>query len=297
MTTNLEYYKVFYYVALTGSLTGAADMLNISQPAVSQTIKQLESGLGVKLVQRVKYGVMLTKEGEVLYSYVKNGYQLFEAAERALKEMLCVDTGEIILGASDMTLEFFLLPYLEKFHEKYPNVKITVTNAPTPETIRNLKNHVIDFGVISTPFDTDESIKAVEVKEISDTFVAARKYIKYKNKTLDFKDLESLPIIALDGNTSTRKYVDTFMKENGVELKPEFELATSDMIVQFALKNLGIGSVMREFASKYIEDGTLFELRFRQMIPKRHFCLVTNENTILSTAAKTLLTYITEGTL
>lgn len=166
MTTNLEYYKVFYYVALTGSLTGAADMLNISQPAVSQTIKQLESGLGVKLVQRVKYGVMLTKEGEVLYSYVKNGYQLFEAAERALKEMLCVDTGEIILGASDMTLEFFLLPYLEKFHEKYPNVKITVTNAPTPETIRNLKNHVIDFGVISTPFDTDESIKAVEVKEI-----------------------------------------------------------------------------------------------------------------------------------
>lgn len=294
MTANLEYYKVFYYVANTHSLTAAAEILNISQPAVSQSVRQLETVLGVKLFKRARHGVMLTKEGEALFAHVWEGYKAFENGERAVKEMLDLDAGEIVIGASDMSLRFFLLPFLEKFHEAYPNITIRVTNAPTPETVRNLRAGAIDFGVISTPFDSSDNIIVTPVKEIKDTFVAARKYIKYKNRTLDLKILEELPIISLEGETSSGKYMREFLDRKGITLKPEFELATSDMIVEFAVKNLGVGCVMREFASRAIEEGKLFELRFTSVLPGRHIALAENSGTTLSSAARKLLDMIKE---
>ncbi len=292
MTNNLEYYKVFYYAAKLGSLTMAAEALAISQPAVSQSLKQLESIIGAKLFVRAAKGVKLTSEGALLYSYVAKGYEQIELGEKKVAQMLNLELGEMRIGASDMTLRFFLLPYLEKFHEQYPGIKVTVTNAPTPETLYYLQEGKIDFGVVSTPFEAVPGIQAIRVKEIEDIFIAGRKFIQYKNKMLDLKDLEKLPIISLEKRTSTRSYMDGFLEKNGVVMNPEFELATSDMIVQFTLRNLGVGSIMREFAAEYLESGKLFALRFNKIIPKRHFCVVTDTGSQLSAAARNLLQII-----
>lgn len=294
MAANLEYYKVFYYVAKTGSFTIAAKELSVSQSAVSQSVKQLETALNATLFRRIAKGVALTKEGELLFSYVAKGYEQIEAGEKKLGQMLNLELGEIRIGASDMTLRFYLLPYLEKFHEQFPQIKVTVTNGPTPETLKFLKEGKIDFGVVSTPFAKAEGLEIELVKEISDIFVAGRKFIPYKNKTLDFKDLEQLPLIVLEGTTSTRSYMDSFLKENGVTLHPEFELATSDMIVQFAMRNLGVGCVVKEFAKEQLESGKLFELRFNKMIPKRHFCVVTDKRSSLSAAAMEMMRILEE---
>lgn len=286
---NLEYYKVFYHAARAGSLTVAAGELNVSQPAVSQAIKQLESALGAQLFTRASKGVRLTGEGELLYGYVAKGYEQIRRGEQKLEQMLNLELGEIHIGASDMTLHFYLLPYLEQFHEKYPHIKVRVSNAPTPETLHNLLENKIDFGVVSTPFDNRDGLKAVEVREIEDVFVAGRKFICYKNRMLDLQELEKMPLIYLEGATSTRSCMDIFLQKNNVHVQPEFELATSDMIVQFALRNLGVGCVVRDFAKEYLEDGRLFELRFNMIIPKRHFCVVTNPANPLSAAARSML--------
>lgn len=286
---NLEYYKVFYYVASCGSLTVAARQLSISQPAVSQSMRCLEEELGAKLFTRGARGIKLTQEGELLYTYVSKGCEQIQQGEKMLQQMLNLERGEIRIGASDMTLKFYLLPYLEQFHERYPGIKVTVTNAPTPETLRFLEAEQIDFGVVSTPFARDEALQIKVVREIEDTFVAGRRFISYKYKTLDLQELERLPIISLEKNTSTRIYMDRYLRENGVELHPEFELATSDMIVQFALRSLGVGNVMKDFAREQLEEGTLFELRFNKRIPKRQFCVVTSRKKQLSAAARNLL--------
>ena len=161
---NLEYYKVFYHVAKTGSLTLAAGELMISQPAVSQSIKQLETALGTKLFVRASRGMRLTGEGELLYSYVAKGCEQITLGEQRLKQMLNLELGEIHIGASDMTLQFYLLPYLEIFHERYSAIKVIVSNAPTPETLANLRENKIDLGVVSTPFENREDLCAVEVR-------------------------------------------------------------------------------------------------------------------------------------
>lgn len=295
MQVNLEYYRVFYYVAQTGSLSRAAEQLSVSQPAVSQSLRQLENTLGTSLFTRTSRGVKLTKEGELLFSYVRRGYENIETGEKKLRQMLNLDIGELHIGASDMTLRFYLLPYLEKFHEKHPNIKVSVTNAPTPETLGYLENETIDFGVVSGPLPEMPQVEAIKVREIQDTFVAARRFIQYRNRTLDLHDLEKLPLISLEGKTSSRSYIDSFMAKNGVTIRPEFELATSDMIVQFALRNLGVGCVVRDFAAQFLESGQLFELRFNKYIPQRNFYVTVNRNASLPAAATGLLDMIRAG--
>lgn len=289
MNINLEYYKIFYYVTKYGSFTGAAEELCISQPAVSQGIKLLESSLGSNLFIRTPKGVKLTPEGKVLYSYIERGYESILLGESKIKKMIDLEHGEIRIGASDMTLHFYLLSYLESFHEKYPKIKVTVTNAPTPETLEYLYDGKIDFGVVSAPFQAKPEIHIREVQEIEDVFVAGSKFESLRNVELEYAELEKLPIICLERHTSTRAYMDEYLKSNGVVLEPEFELATSDIIVQFTLRNLGIGSVVRNFAEKYLESGELLELKFRKQIPKRNLCIITSDKNPISTAAMELL--------
>ncbi len=288
MDINLEYYKIFYHVGIAGSISGAANVLCISQPAVSQAVKQLEKRLGTSLFVRKSKGVVLTAEGEVLFSYVKQGYEYMLLGESKLKQLLDMDKGEVRIGASDMTLRYYLLNHLEKFHELYPNIKVSVTNAPTPETLQYLAEGKIDFGIISGPVENAEGICISPVKQIQDVFIAGSRFLQLKDRNIHLKRLEKLPIVCLEPNTSTRKYVDGFLKENGVTITPEFEIATSDMIVQFVLKNFGIGCVVREFARDFLKSGEIFELRFHKTIPARNICVATNEKMPMSNAGKHL---------
>lgn len=286
---NLEYYRVFYQVGRMGSITMAAEELCISQPAVSQAIKQLENGLGSQLFVRTSKGVHLTQEGELLYSYIERGLETIRDGEQTLKRMQDLDTGEIRIGASDMTLQFYLLPYLEAFHEAYPKVKVIVSNAPTPETMEFLIEGKIDFGVVSTPVELPPEVQMTPVREIQNVFVAGDKFSYLKGKTIDYKDLEELPCILLEKNTSTRTFTDSYLQEKGVKLEPEFELATSDMIVQFALRNLGIGCVVEDFAREKLDSGELFRLEFEGRMPGRRICIVTDKRSAVSPAGRRLL--------
>lgn len=289
MKVNMEYYKIFYYVGKYGGISAAAEVLCISQPAVSQAIKQLETALSATLFIRKSKGIQFTAQGQMLYSYVKQGYEYIELGENKLQEMLNLESGEIRIGASDMTLQFYLLSYLETFHENYPNIKFFVTNGPTPETIKNLEEGKIDFAVITEPFDSKDNITGKRVQKIQDVFVAGAGFSTYKNKKLPLSTIGELPVICLEKNTSSRRYVDEFLQANQVVMKPEFEIATSDMIVQFSRKNLGVGCVVKDFAREYLDSGELFELQFAKKIPNRYICIATNNRIPVSNAAAKLL--------
>ena len=264
-------------------------ILNVSQPAVSQAIRNLERELGTTLFMRTSRGVRLTAEGQTLYGYVQRGYETIREGERKFLEMQELTSGEVCIGASDMTLQFYLLSYLEQFHEQYPKIRITVTNAPTPETLKYLQSGRIDFGVVSTPMETTKNMHVIPVREIEDVFVAGRKFEYLKGGKLSYKELEHLPVMCLEGNTSTRTYVEQFLASKQVTIRPEFELATSDMLIQFAQKSLGVASVVKDFAEPKIREGTLFQLKFKEKIPKRQFCLVTDQRVPLSAAAGQML--------
>ena len=294
MDINLEYYRVFYQAAKLGSITLAAEHLCISQPAVSQAVRQLETALGSRLFVRTSKGVHLTQEGELLYGYVERGLTAITDGEQTLRRMQDLDTGEVRIGASDMTLQFYLLSYLERFHEQYPGIKVSVSNAPTPETMRSLHDGKIDFGVVTTPASPSGDVRLIPVRSIRNVFVAGERFQYLKGQTLSYSRLLTLPCILLEGNTSTRVFTDRYLEERGVKLAPEFELATSDMIVQFAVRNMGVGCVVEDFAREKMEQGQLFCLEFESQMPDRHMCIAADKKSAVSPAGRKLLDMLLE---
>ena len=286
MDVNLELYKIFYHVVKAGSISKASQELFISQPAVSQSIKKLESRIGGQLFTRAPKGIVLTPEGEVLFKYIEQGYNMFMLAEKKFMEAINLDSGTIRIGASDMTLKYFLLPHLEEFHQRYAKVKIKVTNMPSPQTIEALKTGAIDFGVVSLPLAADDSLEVNPVMEIQDCFVANEQFQELAGREVSIHELVNYPLIMLERKTTTRQYIDDYLLRHSISLEPEFELATSDLIVEFACRGLGVSCVMRDFARESIEKGLLFEINLKEKIPARQIAVVTLRNVPLTAAAK-----------
>ena len=123
---NLDLYRIFYIVAKSGSISSAANILYISQPAITFQIKKLEEQLGVSLFTRTKHGVLLTNEGQILFDYVKIAIESIDNGENALSNLKNLDSGTIRIGVSTTICRYILMPHLEKFHKKYPKIDIQI---------------------------------------------------------------------------------------------------------------------------------------------------------------------------
>ena len=269
MIQNLDLYPVFMQTAKSRSISRAAKEMHISQPAVSLAIGKLEDALGVKLFFRSNRGISLTNEGSILLEHLSSAFSLIKAGEEKLRDIAGLRSGTLRIGASDMTLRFFLLDYLERFRDLYPGVRVTVTNAPTPSTLEALRGGLIDFGVVSEPVDTsDEAIEFIPVRTIQDIFVRSEKY-PVAEKKLDPVLLRKYPLILLEKETSTRRYIDSFFGEG--TLSPSIELATSDLLIEFARRGIGITCVVEDFAKDDLASGRLCRVELRHELPPRRF--------------------------
>lgn len=256
MDINLEWYRSFYWVAQTGSLTAAAERLNITQPAVSHTIKQLEEKMGGPLFFRTSRGVDLTTEGKVLLRFIEQAFQNVEMGERAIAEMNNLNSGEIHIGASDTLCKYYLLSYLEQYHEQYPNVRIHITNRTTPETLTLLKEGKIDFGIVSLPA-SDKQIEFRKSTRLQDCLVGGKGFRHLADNTMPLSNIKQYPLLFLEPGGSTRKYIDGFLASNHVTITPEFELGSVDLLVQFALRGFGLAFVIRDYVREELKSGSL----------------------------------------
>lgn len=291
MDINLEWYRSFYWVAQTGSLTAAAERLNITQPAVSHTIKQLEEKMGGPLFFRTSRGVDLTTEGKVLLRFIEQAFQNVEMGERAIAEMNNLNSGEIHIGASDTLCKYYLLSYLEQYHEQYPNVRIHITNRTTPETLTLLKEGKIDFGIVSLPA-SDKQIEFRKSTRLQDCLVGGKGFRHLADKTMPLSDIKQYPLLFLEQGGSTRKYIDGFLASNHVTITPEFELGSVDLLVQFALRGFGLAFVIRDYVTEELKSGELVEIPLDPPFPERNIGISTLRGVPLSAASKSFLSLL-----
>ena len=139
MKTKLDYYKIFYETAKEKSFSTAARNLYISQSAISQCIRQLESDLNTKLFVRSKKGVSLTNEGKLLFQKIESAMLSIEQGETLLAQLQHLDGGSLIIAAGDAITSHYLLPYLERFHAKYPEIRIEMANSYSSNLISYVK--------------------------------------------------------------------------------------------------------------------------------------------------------------
>lgn len=267
---NLELYRVFYTVAKCGSLTRAAEELFISQPAVSQAIKQLENQLGVALFNRTHRGMELSAQGgKLIFKQVEEALSILDKAESKLMEMSTTAVGAIRIGATDGIFSNILADKIVQFNAAYPAVKIELITGTSPETLTQLKENKCDIGFINMPIEDKDVHFTGTVAHLSDVFVAGEKFASLNGKEIGLSSLQEYPLIMIETNTVARRALNSFLDTLGVKLNADIEVENWDLMIKFALKGMGIGCVPREYAQRYLDSGELFELNVCPALPVR----------------------------
>lgn len=283
---NLDLYRVFYTVAKCGSLTKAAEELYISQPAVSQAIKQLENGLGGKLFNRTHKGMELSDGGKKIFSTVEEALNLLNSAETVYTEYANTATGSIKICASDTVCNSFLMPFLQDYHKKYPFVKLQLINCTSSETVELLKNNKADIGFINLPAP-DKDIKVLNVvMQLHDGFFCGQKFFDLTNQVLPLGKLTDYPLLMLEAPTVTTKAVINFASSQGVQLVPEIELGSLELMSELAVKDMGIACVPKEFVQKQVEQGILKEIITEPTLPVRAIGIALPKSTEMNFVVK-----------
>lgn len=285
MDINYELYKVFYYVAKTLSFSEASKKLYISQSAVSQSIKALEKKLDQTLFIRSTKRVKLTPEGEILFKHIEPAVNLIVRGENQIMDANAMNGGQIRIGASDTICRYYLVPYLKEFHEHFPNVHIKVTNATSANCVGLLENELVDFIVCNSPNPRLNNLRNVtKVKEFRDVFVASSEYEHLKHKQLELSELLDYPILMLDKASMTSEFLHGLFQQHQLDLVPEIELSSNDLLIDLARIGLGLAFVP-DFCIK-ADDKDLFMLKTQDILPTRHLVVAYNDKLPLSEASR-----------
>lgn len=295
MVTKLDLYKVFCQVGKSKSFSRAAEQLYMTQPAVSQAIRQMETELGIRLFNRNSKGVSFTDEGGLLYEYANSALNLLQVGEEKIEEFKDLSAGELRIGVGDTISRHFLLPYLEAFHNNYPNIKFKIVNGTTMELCATLKSGEVDLAICNLPL-VDDALEVRSWIDVQDVFVCGEKYKRKLDTPLSLSDLVKVPLILLEPNSNSRNYVENFLQSQGVYIEPEFELGSHDLLLEFASINLGLACVTKEFSQQYITDGKLFEVDLATPIPKRSIGVCFLKSVPLSTASNKFVEIIEKQT-
>lgn len=288
MDINYELYKVFYYVAVSLSFSEASKQLFISQSAVSQSIKTLEKKLGISLFIRSTKKVQLTPEGETLLRHIEPAMNLIKRGENQIMEASKLGGGQLRIGASDTICRYYLVPFLNKFHKTHPNVHIKVTNQTSTKCVDLLEMGQVDLIVTNYPnsrLNHGEHVR--EIHTFKDCFIASASYYgELKDKNLHLKDLLSYPIMMLDRKSTTSEFLHNLFQQYQLDLVPEIELGSNDLLIDLAWIGLGIAFVPDYCIPK---DGDLFILNIEEELPKRKLVITHNPQLPLTIAAKEFL--------
>lgn len=282
MITDLNLLRVFYHVAKTEQISKAAEILNVSQPAISQQIKSLEDQLGFKLFSRSKKGVKLTQEAEEIFAYCKNIFAQVESINHTLQNISSLDTGTLRIGASDTICKYYLIDKLKTFEELYPKIRYRVTNCTTTESLTLLKNNDVDIAFVHTPV-TNQNFTFRPCLTLEDYFVCSKDFDCSQIKELS--DLTKYRTLLLEKSSHSRKSLDSNLLRYNVELRPKFELASLDLLIEFAKKNMGIICVSKQYIKTELESQELKIIPLKEKLDLRSISLAFDNNTI-SHAAK-----------
>lgn len=271
MDINYELYKVFYYVASSLSFSEASKKLYISQSAVSQSIKTLEKKLGQSLFIRSTKKVQLTPAGSILLKHIEPAMNLISRGESQLLDSGALGLGQLHIGASDTICRYFLVPYLKEFHKRFPNVPIKVTNATSIQCVELLDQRKVDLIVTNFP-NTHLNHDYIQktIRTFHDVFIANPAYFDFVGQKVSFEELKQQPIMMLSRQSTTSEFLHNLFIQHQLELVPEIELNSNDLLIDLARIGLGIAFVpdycmQPDSKDLYILD-TIEKMPARQMV-------------------------------
>lgn len=293
MDINYELYKVFYYVASSLSFSEASKKLFISQSAVSQSIKTLEKKLGQSLFIRSTKKVQLTPAGSLLLKHIEPAMNLISRGESQLLDSSTLGLGQLHIGASDTICRYFLVPYLKEFHKKFPNVPIKVTNATSIQCVELLDQRKVDIIVTNFPnAHLNHEYIQKNIATFHDVFVANPNHFDLGQTKISFEELKQHPLMMLSRQSTTSEFLHNLFIQHQLELVPDIELNSNDLLIDLARIGLGIAFVPDYCLNE--KDKDLVILQTKEKLPTRQMVASVNTAFPVSTSTEEFLKLLPE---
>ena len=293
MAVKLELYRVFKEVAETGNISLAAKNLYISQSAVSQSIKQLETALQARLFSRSPRGVTLTSEGQMLYEYVRSALSLLSTGEDKLSQAQQLLLGTLVIGASDTVTSWFLTPYLDEFHRQHPGIRLKIVSGRSAKVLSLLKSGAVDIAFASSP--ADSAVDSWPCFSTHSVFVAGSQYPCDFDHAHTRQEIADFPLILLERKASSRVFLEQEFLKSGVTLNPEIELSSRSLLVSLARIGLGVAGVTLEFVQDALDAGDIRLLKTDFTIPARSVDMCTLRDVAPTAAATAFMEMVRQG--
>ena len=275
--------QIFRTVCQCGSMSQAAELLDMSQPAVSLTIRDLESYYGVKLFERANRKITMTEEGETLLNYADSILSQYEEVKQVLSEKK--EVAEVHFGVNITIGETILPDLLKKLEKKYPstsfNVEIQDNEAISDAVLRS----EIDFGITD---DTEKNIR-LDYTDLYSEKMTAVLAKKDKRKKISLKDLDQKPVLLREKGSGNRALMEEVFEKGNIHPVIKVQSLSDEVLVMLAEKGEGIAFLPESYAEKAVSSHNIRLLQIRELNEKRHYHIIARHNRWISSSMKEIL--------
>ena len=243
---DFNLYKIFLTLYEQKNISKTANILFVSQPAISYSLKELEDQLGYSLFYRNSKGIEPTIEAKELYSYISTAFNIIHNGEQHIQDMNNLNIGTIKIGVPSHLAIFLLANVISDFRKMYPGIKFEIISKSTSDMVSLLETRKINLIVDTLPINTtNKSIKKKVLKKLQNCFV-------YNSKLLGdlqikkMSDLKKYPLILPSATSSIRMKLDEVMEKNDIQLSPVIETWTTELMLEFVKNGVGIGYFIKD---------------------------------------------------
>lgn len=269
---NLNLYRSFYDVVRYDGFTNASKATNISQPALSYSIKTLEKELNTILINRSNNQFKITEEGKILYANLITVFEKIDNFEKNVKYSNESYSGVLNIGVRGNACEIFLPKILHEFHLSYPKVIINIIMKTSDELYQMFNTNEIDFIIEELPLGKSRyNLECIKLSHMENCFVTRNKEIYNKVKCL--KDLEDYPII-LPTKSKRRNELEKILQKNNVFLENTICLPNSPLTISLVKEGVGIGYLIKGTILNELNKEELYELSLGESFNQLDFALV-----------------------
>lgn len=278
-TLNLGNLATFRLVVQRGSFSAAADVLGISQPAVSLQIRQLEQFLQTRLIERTGRGIKATAAGLALLSHGERIEQVVDEAIRSVSEFNREVSGTITLGTGATACIHLLPPLLQQLRNDYPLLKVGVTTGNTLDIVRAIEENRLDIGLVTLPV-SGRALDVLPVMNEEFVFIVSQEQPGAWD-VLTPEVLHAQPLIAFESGSGTRTLIDGWFEASGIAIAPVMQLGSIEAIKRMVRAGLGY-SIVPRMAVENSADREGLSVHSLTPVLQRQLAVVMRQDKILS---------------
>jgi DNA-binding transcriptional LysR family regulator len=268
--------KIFHTVAQVKSFTKAAEVLNLTQPAITFQIKNLEEEFSTRFFNRDQNRITLTETGKILFRYAEKILDEYEKANDEIEKVTGVLAGEICIGAASLLGKYVLPKLIGMFKQKYPNINIVMLVGDSGHLIQKIQEHTVDLIFVSEPV----SLKNFVVKPFIDDEIVVIVHPEHKwayRNQIEIEDFVNESFIAREYGSGLREVFKNFISSKNISLKNlkmVMTLGSSEALKSAVESGIGYSIISNIAVKREIELGLLKQVPVKEMNLRRRFLIV-----------------------